>query len=39
MPSCAHLEATPLTPLPADFEPYCLTARSTAASGCTCGAA
>lgn len=24
MASCAHLEATPLTPLPADFEPFCL---------------
>lgn len=23
MPSCAHLDATPLTPLPADFEPFC----------------
>jgi hypothetical protein len=23
MPSCAHLAAAPLTPVPADFEPYC----------------
>jgi hypothetical protein len=23
MPDCAHLEANPLTPLPADFEPVC----------------
>jgi CPA1 family monovalent cation:H+ antiporter len=23
MASCAHLEAAPLTPLPADFEPFC----------------
>ena len=23
MASCAHLEATPLTPVPADFEPVC----------------